>query len=91
MRTACLHTVESNVTFFDATAFDLGLQSRLTEPWNAAAKDDLEARLHELVCWGGLDLRAAQAAIRTDWIAAYQRYLGPLPLPLPRARPHQRR
>lgn len=54
-------------------------ESRRTRPWNAGAKDALEAKLHELVCFGGLDLVVAQDAIRTDWIAAYQHYLGPQP------------
>jgi hypothetical protein len=59
-------------------------ESRRTRPWNAGAKDALEERLHELVCFGGLDLRTAQEAIRTDWIAAYRRYVGREP------RPHRR-
>ena len=54
-------------------------QSRRTHPWNAGAKDALEARLHELVCFGNLDLRTAQEVIRGDWIAAYKRYVGPEP------------
>ena len=54
-------------------------QSRRTRPWNVGAKDALEERLHELVCWGGLDLREAQKAIRMNWIAAYQRFVGPAP------------
>ncbi len=51
-------------------------ESRRTQPWNARVKDRLEAHLHEMVCWGGLDLRTAQQAFRTDWIAAYRHYLG---------------
>jgi hypothetical protein len=42
--------------------------------WNAAVKDALEARLHELVCQGALDLHAAQRELATDWIAAYKRH-----------------
>ncbi|HKD09016.1 MAG TPA: zf-HC2 domain-containing protein [Bryobacteraceae bacterium] len=45
--------------------------------WNAHAKDELEQRLHELVCGGQLDLATAQRAIATDWIGAYRRYVGP--------------
>jgi hypothetical protein len=42
--------------------------------WNAHVKDDLEERLHEMVCDGELDLSAAQRDIATDWIAAYKKY-----------------
>jgi hypothetical protein len=42
--------------------------------WNAHVKDDLEDRLHEMVCEGKLDLRTAQRDIATDWIAAYKKY-----------------
>jgi hypothetical protein len=44
--------------------------------WNAHVKDDLEERLHQLVCDGELDLSTAQRAIATDWIAAYKKYCG---------------
>jgi hypothetical protein len=44
--------------------------------WNAHVKDDLEERLHQLVCAGKLDLPTAQQAIATNWISAYKRYLG---------------
>jgi hypothetical protein len=37
-------------------------------------KDNLEDRLRQLVCSGGLDLRAAQHDISSDWIAAYKKY-----------------
>jgi len=46
---------------------------------NARVKDRLENELHALVCSGRLDLATAQHAVATDWIAAYQHYLGPLP------------
>jgi predicted anti-sigma-YlaC factor YlaD len=42
--------------------------------WNAHVKDDLEERLHEMVCDRELDLSAAQRDIATDWIAAYKKY-----------------
>jgi len=42
--------------------------------WNAHVKDDLEERLHQMVCAGELDLSAAQRDIATDWIAAYKKY-----------------
>lgn len=44
--------------------------------WNAHVKDDLEERLHQLVCDGKLDLPTAQQAIATNWITAYKKYLG---------------
>ena len=45
----------------------------------ARVKDRLENKLHSLVCKGQLDLRVAQQAIASDWVAAYQQYVGPLP------------
>ncbi len=45
-----------------------------SRPWNAHVKDDLEERLHEMVCGGQLDLSTAQRDISTDWIAAYKKY-----------------
>lgn len=51
--------------------------------WNARVKDELEDRLRELVCDGGLDLTEAQQEIATNWIAAYRKYFHtdrPLPV-----------
>jgi hypothetical protein len=45
--------------------------------WNAHVKDVLEERLHEMVCSHQLDLSVAQAAIATNWIAAYEKYVQP--------------
>ena len=45
--------------------------------WNAAAKDKLEKRLHQMVCERTMDLAEAQREIETDWIAAYKKYLVP--------------
>jgi len=42
--------------------------------WNMRAKDELEDRLHDLVCDGKIDLATAQRDLSTDWISAYQRY-----------------
>jgi hypothetical protein len=42
--------------------------------WNAHVKDQLEDRLHEMVCHGDLDLTTAQKEISKDWIAAYRKY-----------------
>jgi hypothetical protein len=43
---------------------------------NAHTKDKLENKLHSLVCNGQLDLKTAQRAIATNWIAAYETYMG---------------
>ncbi len=42
--------------------------------WNARVKDELEDRLHEMVCSGEIDLATAQHDIATDWISAYKKY-----------------
>lgn len=42
--------------------------------WNAHVKDELEDRLHGLVCSGQLDLTTAQREMARDWIAAYKKY-----------------
>lgn len=39
-------------------------------------KDQLENRLHDLVCAGQLSLATARQAIATNWYAAYRRYGG---------------
>lgn len=44
-------------------------------PWGAHIKDEVEDRLKALVCAGTLTLAEAQTAIRTDWIAAYHKYV----------------
>lgn len=49
--------------------------------WGSYAKDDLEARLHALVCHGQVPLAQAQQDIASDWIAAYKRYVAPNPPP----------
>jgi hypothetical protein len=51
-------------------------QSYDTEPWNATVKDRLENFLHAEICAGRLRLEEAQREIATDWIGAYQHYLG---------------
>jgi hypothetical protein len=43
--------------------------------WNARVKDQLEEKLHELVCSGKLDLSTAQHDIAVDWIGAYKKYV----------------
>jgi hypothetical protein len=47
--------------------------------WNARVKDALEVRLHKMVCKNQISLKAAQAEIATDWVAAYKKYVGPSP------------
>jgi hypothetical protein len=42
--------------------------------WHAGVKDQLEERLHMMVCDGELDLATAQHEIATNWIAAYKKY-----------------
>ncbi|HMF74577.1 MAG TPA: hypothetical protein VK604_02840 [Bryobacteraceae bacterium] len=42
--------------------------------WNAHVKDDLENRLHRMVCSGELELATAQRDIAANWIAAYKKY-----------------
>jgi len=57
-------------------------QPSKTADWNSFVKDDLEERLHQMVCSGDLDLSTAQRDIATDWIAAYKKYFhtdAPLP------------
>lgn len=57
-------------------AENLWPQSYDTAQWNAHSKDKLENRLHILVCTGQLSIQQAQHDIASDWIAAYQKYLG---------------
>ena len=44
--------------------------------WGSYAKDQLENRLHDLVCARRLSLAQAQHDIATNWVQAYQRYIG---------------
>jgi hypothetical protein len=51
--------------------------------WNAHVKDELEERLHKMVCDGEVDLSVAQRDIASDWITAYKKYFHtdrPVPL-----------
>ena len=43
--------------------------------YGAKLKDQLENKLHSLVCSGGLPLKTAQEAISTNWITAYKTYV----------------
>jgi hypothetical protein len=44
--------------------------------WNAHMKDQLEQRLHQLVCDRKVALMTAQHDIAVDWIGAYKKYVG---------------
>jgi hypothetical protein len=48
----------------------------VSSKWNSRDKDELEERLHQLVCDGKVDLPTAQKDIAIDWISAYKKYLG---------------
>ena len=45
----------------------------------AFVKDQLENRMHRLVCTGQLTLRKAQAVFLTNWQKGYEKYMGNLP------------
>lgn len=47
--------------------------------WGSYAKDQLENKLHTLVCRRRVPLAQAQRDIASDWIAAYKRYIAPNP------------
>jgi hypothetical protein len=48
---------------------------RSLEPeWNVERKDELEAKLCQLVCSRELDVHEAQTLIAEDWTAAYRRF-----------------
>src|SRR5579871_178397 len=42
--------------------------------WHAGIKDQLERRLHAMVCSGEIDLATAQRDLATNWIEAYKKY-----------------
>jgi hypothetical protein len=50
----------------------------LLGPFGARVKDVLENKLHQMVCAGALPLATAQQEEASNWIAAYNRYVGPL-------------
>ncbi len=61
------------------SARNLWPESYLAKPLNAHVKDELENKLHALVCSGQLPIGVAQQAIAQNWPAAYQQYVGTLP------------
>jgi len=44
----------------------------------ARVKDQVENKLHSLVCSGNITLKTAQTAIDLNWLQAYNKYVGPL-------------
>ena len=55
-------------------------QSYITKPWNAHVKDQLETRLHWMICHKQVTLKQAQHDIVANWINAYKKYISPTPL-----------
>lgn len=51
--------------------------------WGARTKDVLENKMHDLVCSGSLSLARAQHMEATNWVAAYRKYVGAPPAPVP--------
>ena len=49
-------------------------EPRYRTVWNSYVKDQLEDRLHYLVCNGKVTLAIAQHDIANDWISAYRKY-----------------
>ena len=66
-------------------------QNLWPEPYNvtdgAHVKDQVENKLHTLVCSGALSLAAAQHAIATNWYLAYEQYVGVAAAPATSTRP----
>ena len=42
----------------------------------AHKKDDLEVKIHEMICSGQITLAAGQQALTVNWPASYQKYVG---------------
>lgn len=42
---------------------------------SAHHKDDLEFRLHRLICNGTITMQEAQSALSSDWVVAYAQYI----------------
>ncbi len=59
------------------------VQNLWPEPRNirlgAALKDQLENRMHDLVCAGQVTLKTAQLVFMSNWQSGYKKYIGPLP------------
>ncbi len=74
------HLIPISIGGASDDAKNLWPESRRTRPWNAEVKDTLKDVLHREVCAGRVPLKEAQDAIRTDWIAAYLKFMGSEPL-----------
>lgn len=48
--------------------------------YNAHQKDKVEDKIHELICNGTITLDQGYTDLTTNWIAAYRKYVGPLPV-----------
>lgn len=48
----------------------------LNGPWPMSLKDRLENHLHKLLCERKISIEEAQDSLKTDWVAAYKKYLG---------------
>jgi hypothetical protein len=46
-----------------------------TTVWNARTKDELEQKLHQMVCRGNISLATAQQDLARDWVSAYKKYV----------------
>lgn len=56
--------------------------------WGSDTKDQLEDRLHHMLCRGQISLAQAQQLIAHDWIAAYKQLISPTPIAPKRRRRH---
>ncbi len=54
--------------------------------WGSYVKDQLENKLHRMVCRHQITLKQAQKMIATNWIEAYRQYVSPTPI---QKRPHR--
>ena len=69
------HLIPLEVGGDPASVSNLWPQPWLTT-WNAGKKDQLENKIHSLVCSGALTLAAGQKVFMTNWISGYQKYVG---------------
>jgi hypothetical protein len=54
-------------------------ESFKSQPLNAHVKDEIENKLHEMICNDQIDVAQTQREIAHDWTQAYAKYIGPLP------------
>ncbi len=48
----------------------------LAGEWSYNRKNQLERKLHKMVCSGEIELRTARQEIAADWVSAYKKYMG---------------